>query len=79
MDIDFWFEFGSTYSYPAAMRVEALAQAQLPESKAKLRAQTDEAVRLGILGAPTVVVGEELFWGNDRLEDAPGWAASRCG
>ena len=25
MDIDFWFEFGSTYSYPAAMRVEELA------------------------------------------------------
>jgi 2-hydroxychromene-2-carboxylate isomerase len=25
MNIDFWFEFGSTYSYPAAMRVEKLA------------------------------------------------------
>ncbi|MDP6242797.1 MAG: DsbA family protein, partial [Myxococcota bacterium] len=23
--LDFWFEFGSTYSYPAAMRIEALA------------------------------------------------------
>ena len=58
---------------------EVLAQAQLPESKAKLRAQTDEAVRLGIFGAPMVAVGEELFWGNDRLEDALGWAASRSG
>ena len=47
-----------------------LEQAQLPESKAKLRAQTDEAMRLGIFGAPMAVVGDELFWGNDRLEAA---------
>jgi len=47
-----------------------LEKAQSPESKQKLREQTDEAMRIGIFGAPTVVVGEELFWGNDRLEDA---------
>ena len=47
-----------------------LEQAQSPESKQKLREQTGEAMRLGVFGAPTVVVGEELFWGNDRLEDA---------
>ena len=51
-----------------------LEKAQSPESKQKLRQQTEEAVRLGIFGAPTVVVGDELFWGNDRLEDALGWA-----
>ena len=28
MHIDFWFEFGSTYSYPAAMRIEKLASQQ---------------------------------------------------
>ena len=28
MNVDFWFEFGSTYSYPAAMRIEALAAEQ---------------------------------------------------
>lgn len=49
---------------------DVLEEAQSPESKAKLRAQTDEAMRLGIFGAPMVVVGEELFWGNDRLQDA---------
>ncbi len=27
----------------------------------------------GIFGAPTFVVGDELFWGNDRLEDAIAW------
>ena len=57
---------------PAAV----LEQAQTPESKRKLREQTDEAMRIGIFGAPTVVVGDELFWGNDRLEDAIAWAKS---
>jgi hypothetical protein len=29
---------------------------------------------LDIFGAPTFVVGEEMFWGNDRLEQALDWA-----
>jgi 2-hydroxychromene-2-carboxylate isomerase len=45
-----------------------------PENKAALRAQTEEAVAKGIFGAPSMVVGEELFWGNDRLEEAFAWA-----
>ena len=57
---------------PAAV----LEQAQSAESKLKLREQTEEAMRLGIFGAPTVVVGDELFWGNDRLEQALDWAIS---
>ena len=51
-----------------------LERAQSPASKQKLREQTEEAIRIGIFGAPTVVVGDELFWGNDRLEDALAWA-----
>jgi 2-hydroxychromene-2-carboxylate isomerase len=50
-----------------------LARAEAGESKDRLRRQTDEAVRLGIFGAPTFRVGDELFWGNDRLEDAIAW------
>ena len=50
-----------------------IQQAQSPESKEKLRAQTERAVALGIFGAPTLVVGPELFWGNDRLEAAMSW------
>ena len=38
--------------------------------KQKLRAETEEAQRLGIFGAPSFVAGGELFWGNDRLEQA---------
>jgi 2-hydroxychromene-2-carboxylate isomerase len=37
------------------------------ETKDALRAHTDEAIRLGVFGAPAFVVGDELFWGNDRL------------
>lgn len=45
--------------------------------KDKLRAETDEAQRLGIFGAPAfVTVGGELFWGNDRLEMALDWASA---
>jgi 2-hydroxychromene-2-carboxylate isomerase len=38
------------------------------------RANTDEARALGIFGAPTFVVGQEFFWGDDRMEDAISWA-----
>jgi 2-hydroxychromene-2-carboxylate isomerase len=44
------------------------------EVKRRLRQATDEAAGLGIFGAPTFVVGEEIFWGDDRLEDALSWA-----
>lgn len=57
---------------------EVLAQAQSDESKAKLRAQTDEAAKLGIFGAPFFIVGGEPFWGNDRLERAIAWHAERA-
>jgi 2-hydroxychromene-2-carboxylate isomerase len=48
---------------------------QDPELKAALRTATDAAVALGVFGVPTVVVGDELFWGDDRLEDAARAAA----
>lgn len=51
-----------------------LNRAQDPETKAALRARTEEAQRLGIFGAPSFVVDGELFWGDDRLEDAIDWA-----
>jgi 2-hydroxychromene-2-carboxylate isomerase len=52
----------------------ALARAQRDEIKQKLRAETDAAQRLGIFGAPSFVVAGELFWGNDRLEQALAYA-----
>jgi 2-hydroxychromene-2-carboxylate isomerase len=44
--------------------------AQDPEVKLALRAATDAAHGLGVFGVPTVAVGGELFWGDDRLDDA---------
>jgi 2-hydroxychromene-2-carboxylate isomerase len=38
--------------------------------KDALRKATDEAIALGVVGVPTVAVGSELFWGDDRLEEA---------
>lgn len=53
----------------------ALALAQSPEIKARLRSESDEAQRLGLFGAPSFVTRDgELFWGNDRLEAALAWA-----
>jgi 2-hydroxychromene-2-carboxylate isomerase len=45
----------------------ALAAIEDPKIKDKLRANTDEAVARGAFGAPTFLIGDELFWGNDRL------------
>lgn len=56
-----------------------LEEAQSPTGKARLRAQTDEAIALDIFGAPTFLVAGEMFWGNDRLEDALAWAVSKSG
>jgi len=50
-----------------------LAAAQTDAVKQQLREQTDEAIRRGIFGAPSFIVGDELFWGNDRLEVALTW------
>ncbi len=36
--------------------------------KDKLRAETDDAVKRGAFGAPTMFVGDEMFWGQDRLD-----------
>jgi 2-hydroxychromene-2-carboxylate isomerase len=38
--------------------------------KARLREATDEAAELGVKGVPTLVVNGEVFWGDDRIEEA---------
>ncbi len=66
MTLQFWCEFASTYSYLSAVRVEPLAAAaQVP--------LVEEAAAREIFGAPSFCVGDELFWGNERLEDAIAW------
>jgi 2-hydroxychromene-2-carboxylate isomerase len=56
-----------------------LGAALAPENKLRLRAQTELAGARGIFGAPTFFVGDEMFWGNDRLEDALTFARGPAG
>ena len=51
-----------------------IARAASQEVKDQLRRQTETAAARGIFGAPTFLVGDEMFWGNDRLDDAVAWA-----
>ncbi|WP_313167689.1 2-hydroxychromene-2-carboxylate isomerase [Massilia oculi] len=47
-----------------------VARAGVDAAKAALREQTLDARRRGIFGAPSFIVDGELFWGDDRLDDA---------
>jgi 2-hydroxychromene-2-carboxylate isomerase len=66
-------EIGSILGSLGQPGAELVEQAQTPENKQRLRDQTQRAKELGIFGAPSFVAGGELFWGNDRLEDALAW------
>lgn len=46
--------------------------------KLALRKQTELAADLGLFGAPSFRVGEEIFWGDDRFEDAIAWAQANA-
>jgi 2-hydroxychromene-2-carboxylate isomerase len=41
-----------------------------PETKHALRQATDSAHALGVIGVPTIAIGRETFWGDDRLQEA---------
>jgi 2-hydroxychromene-2-carboxylate isomerase len=53
----------------------AFAAANAPGNKEALKRQTEDASSRGLFGAPCFTIGEELFWGNDRLEAALAWAS----
>ncbi|MHB8815205.1 MAG: DsbA family protein [Steroidobacteraceae bacterium] len=57
---------------------DILAEAQSDPIKTRLREQTDAARARGIFGAPTFFVGSEMFWGNDRLDEALQLASGRA-
>lgn len=52
-------------------RILALASGE--EANKLLLSATDAARQLGIFGSPTFAVGKEIFWGDDRLDDAISW------
>uniref|UniRef100_UPI00191E74E8 DsbA family protein n=1 Tax=Microvirga soli TaxID=1854496 RepID=UPI00191E74E8 len=51
--------------------------ANSPEIRERYDQETDAARQLGIFGSPTFAVGQEIFWGDDRLEEALAWAAGK--
>ena len=53
-----------------------LTLAATPETKEAFKQQAERALERGIFGAPSFVVGDELFWRDDRLEDAIAFATS---
>jgi 2-hydroxychromene-2-carboxylate isomerase len=60
-----------------SLRLDAeriFARIDAPDLKERLKQQTGRAQVNGIYGAPSFMVGEELFWGDDRLEQALEWA-----
>ena len=62
-----------TAGIPAA---PAIAMAGGEQVKLALRATTEEAMAKDVFGAPSFITPDgELFWGNDRLEQAIEWAA----
>ncbi|NVO54876.1 2-hydroxychromene-2-carboxylate isomerase [Rhodobacteraceae bacterium B1Z28] len=79
-----WFEEGvdagsETALSEAVLRCQqdprlTLARARSPDTIAALETETDQAAKLGVFGAPSFVVNGEVFWGDDRLEDALSWA-----
>jgi 2-hydroxychromene-2-carboxylate isomerase len=56
----------------------ALAKATSDEVKAELRRETEQAAARGVFGVPTFVVGDDLFWGQDRLELVEGALLRSC-
>ena len=70
--------FSNTARNPRPSPEQALAglAPQIADSRAAFALVRKRAAELGLFGAPSFRVGGELFWGNDRLEDALGWAVA---
>jgi 2-hydroxychromene-2-carboxylate isomerase len=56
---------------------ELLAGGASEAARAALRANTADALDRGVTGIPTVAVGDALYWGDDRLEDAAAAVADK--
>ncbi len=46
----------------------ALERAQSDEIVNRLKRDTGDAIAKGVFGLPTIFVGDDMFWGNDRFE-----------
>jgi 2-hydroxychromene-2-carboxylate isomerase len=46
-----------------------------PAVKERLRTEVDAAIQRGVFGSPYILIGDEPFWGHDRLPDVAAWLA----
>lgn len=53
-----------------------ISRAESQEIRGLYDAETERAKELGIFGSPTFRFGNEIFWGDDRLEDAVEWVTA---
>ena len=63
----YWRRWPTRSALDGAQLVDQTATAAI---KDELRAINDEAVAAGVIGVPSVWVGGEVFWGDDRLDEA---------
>lgn len=78
------FAEGEDISHPEVLRdrlghlgldgASLLEESVTPENKASLRRNTEQALARGLFEAPSFLVGDEMFWGADRLDHAVSWA-----
>lgn len=79
-----WFLEGQTPGEPEGLRKllpqlgkdadAVIERANSQDVRDRYAAETDAARKLGIFGSPTFAWGSEIFWGDDRLEDAIDWS-----
>ena len=55
----------------------AITKANSPAVQLKFEAETNVARSFGVFGSPSFIVDGELFWGDDRLEEAIAWASGQ--
>jgi 2-hydroxychromene-2-carboxylate isomerase len=72
-----WFAEHEAPGDAGKMDPRLVARADSADIRRRFDQETDAARRLGIFGAPTFMVGDEMFWGDDRLEEAIEWAKRR--
>ena len=51
--------------------------ANSPKVTEQYRRETNAAWQLGVFGSPTFALGQEIFWGDDRLEEALAWCTGQ--
>ena len=77
LDIASPFVIGEILSTLGQVPAEIMKAAQAEATKIQFKAQCQQAIDVGLIGAPSFVVEGEVFWGGDRLAHALDWACGK--